>query len=91
MELGLILELALLTPYLSSSPMPFYHFKLVDTRIVTDHGIHDLPDEKSALIEALKLARSLREARPELVGMHCSISVTNEVGAGVCIIPLEAD
>jgi hypothetical protein len=29
--------------------MPFYHFKLVDTRIVGDHGTHDLVDETTAL------------------------------------------
>jgi hypothetical protein len=70
--------------------MPLYHFKLVDTRIVGDHGIHHLADETAAQIEAIKLARSLRAARPELLGMNCSISVTNENGAGICIIPLEA-
>jgi hypothetical protein len=69
--------------------MPLFHFKLVDIRIVSDHGIHDLADETIAQIEAVKLARSLRSARPELVGMNCSISVTNEDGAGICIIPLE--
>jgi hypothetical protein len=37
----------------------------------------------------LKLARSVREGRPDLVGHHCSISVTDENGADVCIIPLE--
>jgi hypothetical protein len=69
--------------------MPFYHFKLVDTRIVGDHGTHDLADETTAQIEAIKLARSLRAARPELVGRNCAVSVTNEDGAGICIIPLE--
>jgi uncharacterized protein DUF6894 len=69
--------------------MPLFHFKLVDTRIVGDHGIHDLADETTAQIEAIKLARSLRAARPELIGMKCSVSVTNEDGAGICIIPLE--
>jgi hypothetical protein len=67
--------------------MPFYHFKLVDTRIVGDHGTHDLADETK--IEAIRLARSLRAARPELVGMNCAVSVTDEDGAGICIIPLE--
>jgi hypothetical protein len=58
--------------------MPLYHFKLVDTRIVSDHGTHDLADETTAQIQAIKLARSLRTARPELIGMNCSISVTDE-------------
>jgi hypothetical protein len=49
----------------------------------------DLADETAAQIEAIMLARSLRDARPELVGMNCSISVTGEDGGGICIIPLE--
>jgi hypothetical protein len=69
--------------------MPLYHFKLVDSRIVSDHGVHDLPNETAAQIEAIKLARSLRASRPELAGMNCAISVTDESGAGVCVIPLD--
>jgi uncharacterized protein DUF6894 len=67
--------------------VPLYHFKLVDSRIVSDHGVHDLPDETAAQIEAIKLARSLRASRPELVGMKCAISVTDEGGVGICTIP----
>jgi len=48
--------------------MPRYHFKLIDSRTVSDHGIYELPDETIAQIEAIKLARSLRASRPELVG-----------------------
>jgi hypothetical protein len=70
--------------------MPLYYFKLVDTRFVSDYGVHELDGDTIAQIEAIKLARSVREARPELIGQHCSISVTDENGAGVCIIPLEA-
>ena len=40
-------------------------------------------------IEALELARLSRKSRPELLGRHCSISVTDEDGAGICIIPLD--
>ncbi len=69
--------------------MPLYHFKLVDSRIVSDHGVHDLPDDTTAQVEAIKLARSLRASHPELVGMNCWISVTDEDGASICIIPLE--
>jgi hypothetical protein len=58
---------------------------------VTDHGVHDLSDATSAQIEAIKLARSLRASRPELIGMNCSISVTDESGASVCAIPLEIE
>ena len=69
--------------------MPRYYFKLVDTFIVSDHDAHDLPDEATAQVEAIKLARSLRKARPELVGGHCSVSVTDEHGGGVCLIPID--
>jgi hypothetical protein len=73
----------------SAEPMPLYHFKLVDSRIVSDHGVHDLPDETVAQVEAIRLARSLRATRPELLGQSCSISVTDERGAGICVIPLD--
>jgi Domain of unknown function (DUF6894) len=73
----------------SAEPMPLYHFKLVDSRIVSDDGVHDLPDETVAQIEAIRLARSLRATRPELLGQSCSISVTDERGAGICVIPLD--
>jgi hypothetical protein len=69
--------------------MPFFHFKLVDSKIVTDHGVHDLPDSTTAQIEAIKLARSLRVSRPELIGLNWTISVTDENGKTVCTIPLE--
>jgi uncharacterized protein DUF6894 len=69
--------------------MPLYHFKLIDSRIVSDHGVHDLPNETAAQIEAIKLARSLRASRPELVGKNCVISVTDEGGTGICAIPLD--
>jgi uncharacterized protein DUF6894 len=51
--------------------------------------VHDLPDETAAQIDAIKLARSFRGSRPELIGRNCSISVTDESGAGICIIPLD--
>ena len=69
--------------------MPKYYFKLVDTTIVTDCGVHDLPDETAAQIAAIELARSLRDSRPELLGRNCSLSVTDENCAGICIIPLD--
>jgi len=69
--------------------MPLFYFKLVDTNFVSDYGVHDLPDETAAQIAALALARSLRETRPELVGKHYSISVTDEHAGGVCAIPLD--
>jgi hypothetical protein len=35
--------------------MPPYHFKLVDSHIVSDHGVHSLTDETAAQIEALRV------------------------------------
>jgi hypothetical protein len=70
--------------------MPRYYFKVVDTTIVTDYGVHELLDETAAQNEAIELARSLRESRPELLGRHLSISVTDEEGAGICIVSLDA-
>jgi hypothetical protein len=69
--------------------MPRYYFKLVDGHLVANYGIHDLEDRTAAQIFAIELARSVREDRPELVGQRYSISVTDEFGADVCIIPLE--
>ena len=69
--------------------MPLYYFKLVDSIIVADHGVHELDDDAAARAEAGKLAQSLRETRPQLRGTHCSISVTAEDGAGVCLVALD--
>jgi hypothetical protein len=74
---------------LHNNGMPLYRFKLVDSHLVTDYGEHDLIDDTIAQIEAIKLSRSLRMERPELRGQHCSISVTDEYGAGVCVIPID--
>jgi hypothetical protein len=69
--------------------MPRYYFKLVDGHLVANYGAHSLDDETAAQIAAIELARSIREMRPELVGQRYSISVTDELGADVCLIPLE--
>jgi hypothetical protein len=69
--------------------MPQFHFKLCDTRIVVDHGSHDLENETAARIEAIKLARSIRETRPELLGRKCSVSVTTLNGDAICSIPID--
>ncbi len=55
-----------------------------------DFGAHDLPSETEAQIEAIKLARSLRETRPELVGKGYSIFVIDDDDAAICVIPLDA-
>ena len=71
------------------SPMAKFHFKLLDTHIVSDRGMHDLADETAAQIEAIRLARSLRETRLELAGRNCSIHVVDEHGKTVCVIPID--
>jgi hypothetical protein len=71
--------------------MAHYPFKLVDHRIVSDYGAHNLADEADAKSEPIKLARSLRASRPEFIGLNYSISVPDETGAGVCIIPLHVE
>ena len=69
--------------------MPLYYFRLVNTDFVSDYGVHDLPNETEAQKAAIELARSLRETRSNLVGKHYSISVTDQFGGGVCVIPLD--
>jgi hypothetical protein len=69
--------------------MPLFYFKLVDTTFVSAIGVHDLPNEAMARTEAIEIARSLRDSRPELIGRHYSISVTDENGGGVCAVPLD--
>lgn len=69
--------------------MPNFHLKLVDTRIVSDHGVHDFADETAAQIDAIRLPRSLRETRPDLAGRNCSIHVVDEYGKAVCVIPID--
>ena len=58
--------------------MPRYHFKLVDGNIVSDHATHELDDETMAQIEALKVAHSLSETRPEFLGKTFFSSPTRE-------------
>jgi hypothetical protein len=69
--------------------MPRYYFKLVDGHRVANYGAYDLEDDTAAQIAAIELARSVREARPELVGHGYAISVTDELGGDVCTILLE--
>ncbi|AHY52632.1 hypothetical protein JEY40_34545 [Bradyrhizobium japonicum] len=69
--------------------MPLFSFKLINSHFVSDFGVHDLPSETDAQIEAIRLARSLRETRPELVGRRYSIFVSDDDGRGVCTIPLD--
>jgi hypothetical protein len=64
--------------------MPRYYFRLAD-----GHLVHELPDDTAAQIAAIELARSVREVRPELVGQRYAISVSDELGTDVCVIPLE--
>src|SRR6267142_238495 len=63
--------------------------RLVDSTLASDYGAHELADANEARSEAIELARSVREARPDLIGKHCSISVTDEAGAGICVVPID--
>jgi hypothetical protein len=69
--------------------MPRYYFKLVDGHIVANYGFYDLENDTTAQIAAIELARSIRKERPELEGQNYSVSVTDEFGANVCIIPID--
>lgn len=71
--------------------MPLFTYKLIDAHFVAGFGAHDLPSKTEAQTEAIKLARSLRATRPELVGKGYSISVIDDDGVAVCVIPLDAD
>jgi hypothetical protein len=63
--------------------------RAVDGHLVANFGVHDLEHETAAQIAAIELARSIRQDKPELVGHGYSVSVTDEVGADVCRIPIE--
>ena len=69
--------------------MPRYYFKLVDGHIVANYGFYDLENDTTAQIAAIELARSICKERPELEGQNYSVSVTDEFGANVCIIPID--
>jgi len=57
--------------------------------LVSDFGVHHLPGESEARTEAIKLARSLRETRPQLIGKKYAIFVIDEDGVAVCSVPLD--
>jgi hypothetical protein len=42
--------------------VPLYYFKLVDSIIVADHGVHELVDDAAARVEANWLAHFARHA-----------------------------
>jgi hypothetical protein len=69
--------------------MPRYYFRLADGHLVANYGVHELANGTAAQIAAIELARSVREFRPELVGQNYTISVSDELGTDVCVIPLE--
>ncbi len=56
--------------------MLYFGREIIIPIALADHGVHELVDDDAARVEAIKLARSLRETRPQLRGSHCSISVT---------------
>jgi hypothetical protein len=48
--------------------MPRYYFKLVDDPLFANYGVHGLEEDTAARIAGIEFARSLRQARPRLVG-----------------------
>jgi hypothetical protein len=60
--------------------MPRYHFDLVDSEIVADHGGLLLRDDAHAIEVGERLAKKLYESRPDLRGRHCSILVRDQHG-----------
>jgi len=69
--------------------MPRYHFDLVDSKTVADHGGRELPDNATAERVAKQLAVSLREAQPALGKCNFAILVTNQDGERVCRVLLD--
>jgi hypothetical protein len=69
--------------------MPRYHFDLVDSKTVADHGGRELPDDATAESIAKQLAASLREEEPELMNRNFAILVTNQDGERICRVPLD--
>jgi hypothetical protein len=60
-----------------------------DGHLVANYGVHELTDDTGAQIAAIELARTVREMRHELVGQRYTISVSDDLGTDVCVIPLE--
>ena len=68
--------------------MPLYYFKQVDTRIVPNHGVHNLPDEAAARLEAIKASALFARNSPE-VDRAALLYLTDEHGAGICVVPVD--
>jgi hypothetical protein len=71
------------------SPMPRYHFHLVDSQTVADKGGQELPDNATAERVAKQLAERLRSDLPQLRNRNFAVVVTDEDGGRVCRIPID--
>jgi hypothetical protein len=71
------------------SPMPRYHFHLIDSQTVADKGGHELPDNATAERVAKQLGERLRGDLPQLRNRNFAIVVTDEEGERVCRIPID--
>ncbi|TQF30306.1 hypothetical protein [Bradyrhizobium sp. UNPA324] len=69
--------------------MPRYHFDLIDSKTVADHGGQVLEDVSMAIQVANRLARELSTARPELRGKGYKVLVTDEDGERIHEAPLD--
>jgi hypothetical protein len=69
--------------------MPRYHFDLVDSHTVEDHGGQILADDTIAEDVADELARRIYDVRPELRGKGYAILVTDTKGREVHRAPID--
>ena len=60
--------------------MPRYHFDLIDEAITEDGAGLILSDDAHAMAVGERLAKSLSESRPELLGRESAILVRNRDG-----------
>jgi hypothetical protein len=52
-------------------------------------GFVEGADEAATRKAAMELARSIPETRPDLVEQSCAVSVSDEYGAGICLVPAD--
>src|SRR5436190_18118784 len=76
-------------PIVDASPMPRYHFDLVDSKTVADEGGQELPDDATAEKVAKEIAARLREEQPQLKNHNFAVLVTNQDGERIFRAPID--
>jgi hypothetical protein len=76
-------------PESERTPVPRYHFHLIDWETLADEGGQELPDNATAERVAKQLAERLRGDLPQLRNCNFAIVVTDEAGERVCRIPID--